>query len=188
MTVSSEFIIQNYPRLKSRAISILHFHFSFDPYECESYAEDITTRFLFSRSLSEVYPPEKGELLPFFNSYVQKSVMGIREKLAAKKSYPLYAWTSNASYVMAFSSELDNWLNSIYRVLRGRVWQCQDKILSLEYLCRIIVAQTISEGLFKRGVNQANLSRVLKISKEHLVVAIRLMRDILYKARRDGII
>jgi len=72
-----------YPELRQRAHEIVFG--TLRGYYVDSYeaiAHDITVDFLlFSRSFKETYRSIRGELLPFFSSYVRKKLLGVRRKM-----------------------------------------------------------------------------------------------------------
>lgn len=187
MKVTENFIVSNYAPLRQKAHYILRGVFNFPAYEIELLAEDITINFLYSKSLRDTYSSSKGAVLPFFASYVRKSVQRLRDNMRKYHVVSFEPWMSK-TYDSVLSYDIANWLVSLMRCLQNKLWVSRGKRISYSKLFELVVIQALDGDLWGENVNCTVLAKKLGAARLDVSFALTKMREILNAKRVKGII
>lgn len=187
MEVTENFIVLHYVPLKQKAYYILKGIFELPAHEIEVFAEDITTKFFYSNSFKDNYSPLKGEVQPFFSSYVRKSAQRLRDSMRKHYAISFEPWMSE-SYVPSLPYDFADLLMSFIRCLQDKMWVSRGKKISYGKLFKAIVIQTLSGDTWGDNVNCTLLAKKLGAKKSDVSFALVKMREILNEKRAKGVI
>lgn len=162
-----------YEPLSDRAYKIVSHSFrGFSAYELRQVAHDITVDFLyFSKSFKETYNPKKGELLPFFGSYVRKKCRRVNENF----SNLLRRTSSEDVETLAMSDDEFEWVDFQNRMdaFHHFLLEYYSEKINLGHLFHVVLRCVLEEGQVVKKV----LCKKLGVSLSRLNVALEEMRQ-----------
>jgi len=187
MKITEDFIISHYTSLKQKAYYILKGIFELPSTKIEMLAEDVTTKFFYSNSLRDNYSPLKGEVQPFFSSYVRKSAQRLRETMRKHYAVPFEPWMAE-SYVPTLAYDFTNLLSSFIQCLHGKALMSRGKKISYGKLFKSTVIQILNGDMWGDNINCTLLAKDLGATKSDVSYALAKMRETLNEKRSRGVI
>ena len=148
-----------YQSLQSKANILVAQSFNGYPErQLKEIAHDITVDFLFfSRSFAVTFDESRGELAPFFSSYVRKKCMGLWGRMFDKR-FSLPAFSQDIRDTKTTTEEKFEIKESLLRFIRDITQKRRHRGIDLEKLFMAIVKSAIDEGRY----STTSICRMLK--------------------------
>jgi hypothetical protein len=143
---------------------------------------------LYSKSLTENYDSSKGDVEPFFSSWVRKTVnlSHARGEYQWRTFTLLEEWTKGES--VPFTYDFTNWFYSIINLLEGRAWVSGKVVIPYSEVWKAAAVQVLNDELWGGNVRLKQLAKTLGVSFAHARAAFYSLRALLNAKQAQGLV
>lgn len=188
MKITNQFREKYYPIFVEKATRIIGASLHISKVEARDLARDFSSSFLYSRSLMENFDSSKGDVEPFFSSWVRKTLpLSYARKECQWRTFSLLKDWVKAPPI-AYSYDFDNWFHSIVEVIGGREWVSGDTIIPYSRVFKAASIQILTDELWGGQVTYRGLAKVLGVKPEQAKKAYLSLVEMLRAKRSQGFI
>lgn len=183
MKITDQFREKYYPVFVERATEILGATLRIPRTEAQDLARDFTSAFLYSNSLYFTFDIKKGEVEPFFASWVRKSILSYRRNEWQWSHFALLE--ENLHGVKEeFSFEFEDWYNSLLFLLKDKYW-----VSSRNTVSYVDVVKAVANQLYhKDKCTLTDLCKELGVTFYTAKAVVKSLREVLNEQRLQGLI
>jgi hypothetical protein len=188
MKITNQFREKYYPIFVEKATRIIGASLHVSKPEARDLARDFTSAFFYSHSLMKTFDSSKGDVEPFFSSWVRKT-------LALSYSRSEYKWRNFSALkewmkapAVPCSYDFYNWFNSIVKVIEGRVWASDDVEIPYSRIFKAASIQILNDELWGGQVTFKGLAKTLGVKPEQAKKAYLSLVEVLCVKRSQGLI
>jgi len=188
MLIDNQFREKYYLTFVKKATLIIGATLNTSVAEAKDLAKDFTSAFLYSRSLMSTFNSSKGDVEPFFSSWVRKTISSYSRSESQWRSFKLLEDWMRPSTSGYHPYDFIDWFQSIVDVLGGREWVSGDTVIPYSRVFKAASLQVLTNDLWGDKVRYNELARVLSIKPVEAKNAYLSLTEILHDKRSKGVI
>lgn len=180
MKIDNHFREKYFPIFVEKAAYLIKVSLRISPAEARDLASDFTVSFLYSRSLLVSFDSSKGDIEPFFSSWVRKTLWSYNRGEKQWRTFSeLKEWSLESSSFNYF--DFKNWFYSIVEVIGGRAWVSGNIEVPYSKVFKAASLQVLTNELCGGKVRYNELARVLGLqppqAKKAYLSLVELLND-----------